>query len=310
MEIYLPVAQLAVNLFVVLGIGLAVGFLSGMLGVSGGFISTPLLIFYGIPSGIAVASQASPVAAASLVGAIRQGGKKSVDYKMGGWLLLGGLLGSFVGVALFRMLQQLGQIDFVIKISYLVLLGTIGGLMLTESAQAIRAARKGRLVDRRPGHHTWIHNLPLKTRFYRSGLYISIIPIIVLGFLVAIMTSILGTGGAFILIPAKVYLLRMKTTLAIGTSQFQMFIVASMATVMHAAIDHTVDIVLALILVIGSALGAQFGVRAGSRLKAEELRIALALLIIAIAIRLFFELVITPNDAYSLFVPAAQPSGL
>ncbi len=300
MDIYLPVAQLAVNLFVVLALGLAVGFLSGMLGVSGGFITTPLLIFYGIPSGIAVASQASPVAAASLVGAIRQGGKKSVDYKMGIWLLLGGLAGSALGVFLFSLLQQLGLIDFFIKISYLILLGTIGGLMLAESVQSILAARKGQRVDRRPGQHTWIHHLPFKVRFYRSGLYISVIPVVVLGFLVGIMTAILGTGGAFILIPAKVYLLRMRTNLAIGTSQFQIFIVACMATVLHAVVDHTVDIVLASILVVGGVLGAQFGVRAGAKLRGEELRTALALLIIAIAIRLFFELVISPSHLYSI----------
>ena len=300
MEIYLPVAQLAVNSFVLLGIGLAVGFLSGMLGVSGGFITTPLLIFYGIPSGIAVASQASPIAAASLVGAIRQGGKKSVDYKMGLWLLLGGLAGSAVGVAIFRLLQQAGQIDFTIRISYLILLGTIGTLMLVESVRAIRAARKGVRIERRPGQHTWIHRLPFKMRFYRSALYISVIPVVVLGFLVGVMTAILGTGGAFILIPAKVYLLRMRTNLAIGTSQFQMFIVACMATVLHGAVDHTVDVVLALILVIGGVVGAQFGVRAGARLRAEELRTALALLIIAIAIRLLFELTLTPSDLYSV----------
>lgn len=303
MQIYLPVAQLPVNLFLILGLGLAVGFLSGMLGVSGGFIATPLLIFTGIPSGIAVASQASPVAAAALVGTIRQGGRNSVDYKMGLWLLSGGVAGSAVGVAIFRLLQQLGQIDFVIKISYLLLLGTIGSLMLIESVQAYRASRRGQPPVRKS--HTWIHNLPFKQRFYRSGLYISVIPIVVLGFLVAIMTAILGTGGAFILIPAKVYLLRMRTTLAIGTSQFQMFIVACMATVMHAAVDHTVDIVLAWLLVVGSAVGAQFGVRAGARLKAEELRIALAVLILGIAVRLFFELVITPNNIYTIIQIAA-----
>jgi uncharacterized protein len=311
MEIYLPVAQLAVSLFVVLGIGLAVGFLSGMLGVSGGFITTPLLIFYGIPSGIAVASQASPIAAASLVGALRQGSKKSVDYKMGLWLLFGGLAGSSLGVAIFRMLQQIGQIDFVIKLSYMLLLGGIGSLMLTESARAIRATRRGKRIDRRPGSHTWIHNLPLKTRFYRSGLYISVIPVVVLGFVVGIMTAILGTGGAFILIPAKVYLLRMRTNLAIGTSQFQMFIVACMATVLHATIDHTVDIILALMLIVGGVLGAQFGVRAGQKMRGEQLRAALAVLIIGIAIRLFFELVITPNDLFSVvgLAPAAMHGG-
>jgi uncharacterized protein len=300
MEIYLPVAQLAVNLFVVLALGLAVGFLSGMLGVSGGFVTTPLLIFYGIPSGIAVASQASPVAAAALVGAIRQGSRKSVDYKMGLWLLCGGLAGSALGVAIFRLLQQLGQIDFVIKISYLLLLGAIGSLMLSESLRAIFAARKGQRIDRRPGSHTWIHNLPLKMRFYRSGLYISVIPVVVLGFVVGIMTAILGTGGAFILIPAKVYLLRMRTTLAIGTSQFQMFIVACMATVMHAVVDHTVDAVLALILIVGGVLGAQFGAGASAKLKPEELRAALALLILAIAVRLFYEIVVKPPHIFSI----------
>jgi uncharacterized protein len=300
MEIYLPVAQLAVNLFAVLSLGLAVGFLSGMLGVSGGFITTPLLIFYGIPSGIAVASQASPVAAASLVGALQKGSKKSVDYKMGTWLLLGGLAGSAFGVAIFGLLQQIGQIDIVIKASYLVLLGTIGGLMLAESVQAIRAARRGVRVDRRPGQHTWIHRLPFKMRFYRSGLYVSVIPVIVLGFLVGILTAILGTGGAFILIPAKVYLLRMRTNLAIGTSQFQMFIVACLATILHAVFDHTVDIVLALLLIVGGVIGAQFGVNAGTKLRGEVLRTALALLIIAIAVRLFFELIISPSHIYTI----------
>ena len=300
MEIYLPIAQLSVNAFVLLGLGLAVGFLSGMLGVSGGFITTPLLIFYGIPSGIAVASQASPVAASALVGAIRQGGRRSVDYKMGLWLLAGGLLGSAAGVSIFRMLQKLGQIDFVIRVSYLVLLGTIGGLMLVESVQAIQAARRGQWIDRRPRPHTWIHRLPFKMRFYRSGLYISVIPVIVLGLLVGVMTAILGTGGAFILIPAKIYLLRMRTNLAVGTSQFQMFIVACGATVMHAAVDHTVDLVLAFILVLGGVVGAQFGVRMGAKLHGEQLRMALAVLIIAIAIRLFVELVATPADLFSV----------
>jgi uncharacterized membrane protein YfcA len=302
MEIYLPIAQLAVNPFVLLCLGLAVGFLSGILGVSGGFITTPLLIFFGIPSGIAVASQASPVAAASLVGALRQGSKKSIDYKMGTWLLLGGLAGSAIGVAIFDLLRQRGQIDFVVEISYLLLLGAIGGLMLTESVRAIRAARRGQHVDRRPGQHTWIHRLPFKLRFHRSGLYISVIPVVVLGLLVGVMTAILGTGGAFILIPAKVYLLRMRTKLAIGTSQFQIFIVACMATVLHATVDHTVDIVLSLILMIGGVLGAQFGINAGTKLKAEELRAALALLIIAIAVRLFFDLAIKPSDLYSAVV--------
>ena len=305
MEIYLPIAQLAVNPFVLLCLGLAVGFLSGMLGVSGGFITTPLLIFFGIPSGIAVASQASPVAAASLIGAIRQGGQKSIDYSMGTWLLFGGLAGSGVGVAIFRLLQELGQIDFVVEISYLLLLGTIGGLMLIESVRAILAARKGQHIDRRPGQHTWIHRLPFKMRFHRSGLYISVIPVVVLGFLVGVMTAILGTGGAFILIPAKVYLLRMRTKLAIGTSQFQMFIVACMATVLHATVDRTVDIVLSLILVVGGVFGAQFGTRFGTRLRGEQLRFLLALMVLAVAAKLAYDLTIRPP---SLFVLSTEPT--
>ena len=306
MHIYLPIAQISVNWIVLVSLGLAVGFLSGMLGVSGGFITTPLLIFYGIPAGVAVATQASPVAAASFVGALRQGGRKSIDYKMGTFLLIGGLVGSALGVYLFRFLQRAGQIDFTIKISYLLLLSSIGTMMLAESVQAVRATRRGESVTgRKPGQHTWIHNLPFKMRFRSSRLYISVIPVIVLGLVVGVMTAILGTGGAFILIPAKVYLLRMRTNLAIGTSQFQMFIVACMTTVMHAMVDQTVDIVLGFILVMGGVVGAQFGVTIGSKLKGEELRTLLALLILAIAARLFFDLIATPADIYSLTVGAA-----
>lgn len=301
MEVYLPIAQIAVNWLVLLGLGVAVGFLSGMLGVSGGFITTPLLIFYGIPAGVAVASQASPIAAASFVGALRQGGKQSVDYKMGLVLLVGGLLGSAAGVYIFVLLQKSGQIDLVIKMSYVLLLGSIGGLMLNESVQAIRATRKGERADtHKPGQHTWIHNLPFKMRFYRSRLYVSAIPIVVLGFLVGVMTAILGTGGAFVLIPAKVYLLRMRTNMAVGTSQFQMFIVASMSTLLHAVTDHTVDIVLALLLIVGGVIGAQYGVGAGAKLRGEELRAVLAVLIVVIAIRLLVELVLNPSDIYSV----------
>lgn len=301
MEVYLPIAQIAVNWVVLLGLGVAVGFLSGMLGVSGGFITTPLLIFYGIPAGVAVASQASPIAAASFVGTLRQSGKQSVDYKMGLVLLCGGLAGSAAGVYIFVLLQKSGQIDLVIKLSYVLLLGSIGGLMLNESVQAIRASRKGERADtHKPGQHTWIHNLPFKMRFYRSRLYVSAVPIVVLGFLVGVMTAILGTGGAFVLIPAKVYLLRMRTNMAVGTSQFQMFIVASMSTLMHAVTDHTVDIVLAFLLILGGVIGAQYGAGAGAKLRGEELRAVLAVLIVVIAIRLLVELVLNPSDIYSV----------
>jgi uncharacterized protein len=301
MEIYLPIAQIPVNFGVILAIGLAVGFLSGMLGVSGGFITTPLLIFYGIPPSITVATQASPIAAASLVGAIRQGSRQSVDFKMGTALLCGGLVGSGLGVYLFGVLQRTGQIDFVIELSYVLLLGSVGGLMLNESARAIRASRRGEPIPaHKPGQHTWIHNLPFKMRFRRSRLYISVLPVLVLGFLVGVMTAILGTGGAFLLIPAKIYLLRMRTNIAVGTSQFQMFVVACMATLMHSFIDHTVDILLALLLILGGVVGAHYGSGFGSRLRGEELRAVMALLIVAIAARLLVSLVLTPTDIYSI----------
>ena len=303
MHIYLPIAQLSINWLVLIGLGLAVGILSGMVGVSGGFISTPLLIFYGIPSAVAVASQASPVAAASFVGAMRQGGRNSVDYKMGLVLLGGGLAGSGFGVYLFRFLQRTGQIDFTVTISYLILLGSIGGMMLVDSVRAIRATRRGESIGGHgPGQHTWIHNLPLKMRFRQSRLYISAIPVMVLGFAVGVLTAILGTGGAFILIPAKVYLLRMRTTLAIGTSQFQMFIVACVTTIMHALVDQTVDIVLAFILVLGGVVGAQIGSTLAMRLRAEELRTVLAILTLMIAARLLYGLVATPAHLYSVMV--------
>ena len=301
MHIYLPIAEVSVNWLTILALGVSVGFLSGMLGVSGGFITTPLLIFYGIPAGVAVSTQASPIAAASLVGALKQGQRKSVDFKMGTVLMFGGTAGSAFGVYLFRLLQKLGQIDFVVEASYVLLLGSVGGLMLRESVQAIRATRAGASVKESTARrHTWIHNLPFKMRFHRSGLYTSAIPVIGLGFAVGILTAILGTGGAFLLIPAKIYLLRMRTTMAVGTSQFQMFVVAIASTLMHSVTDFTVDIVLGFILVVGGVVGAQIGVGVGFRLRAEELRMALAALLVLIAIRLLAELVLTPTNLYSV----------
>lgn len=303
MEIYLPIAQISINWVALLGMGLGVGILSGMLGVSGGFIMTPLLIFYGIPPGVSVATQASPIAAASLAGAITKGSRHSVDYKMGIALMAGGLAGSLLGVNIFRYLQRLGQVDIVVEVSYVLLLGSIGGLMLSESVQAVLAARAGKpLAAHVPGQHTWIHNLPFKMRFRQSRLYISVIPVIVLGFAVGIMTAILGTGGAFLLIPAKIYLLRMRTEIAVGTSQFQMFVVASMTTLMHALTDHTVDIVLAFILIAGSVMGAQVGTGVASRLPSEQLRFFFAILTLLIAADLLYGLVHTPADPYSILL--------
>lgn len=310
MEIYLPIAQLPVSLLAILGIGGAVGFLSGMLGVSGGFLATPLLIFYGIPAGVSVATQASPIAAASLVGAIKQGSRHSVDYKMGLALLAGGAMGSGLGVFIFGVLQRLGQIDFVIQASYILLLGGIGALMLNESLRSIRATRRGTPIPaHKPGQHTWVHNLPFKMRFRQSRLYISVIPVILLGAMVGVMTAILGTGGAFILIPAKIYLLRMRTNLAVGTSQFQMFMVACITTVLHAVTDHTVDIVLGILLVAGGVIGAHYGARVGIKLRGEELRAALALLIIGVALRIAVGLIMTPDHLYSIQAVLPAHSG-
>jgi hypothetical protein len=303
MEIYLPIAQLSVNWVLVLGLGCAVGFLSGLLGVSGGFITTPLLLFYGIPPGVAVATQASPIAASSFVGALGKGERGSIDYKMGFVLLVGGLMGSAIGVQIFQYLQRLGQIDIVVELSYVILLGSVGGLMLKESVGSYRAKRAGTVLP--PPHiepHIWMQKLPFKTRFRRSGLYISAIPVLVLGLLVGVMTAILGTGGAFLLIPAKIYILRMQTSLAMGTSQFQMFIVACITTLMHAVTDQTVDLVLALILVCGGVVGAQFGTRLATKLQGEQLRVVFAILILVIAIQLVFQLIAPPSDPYTVIV--------
>jgi uncharacterized membrane protein YfcA len=306
MEIYLPIAEMSVNWLMILGMGLAVGFLSGMFGVGGGFLMTPLLIFYGIPPGIAVATQSSHIGASSLSGALAQSRRNAVDFKMGSVLLVGGVIGAALGVFVFGLLQRIGQIELVIAISYVLLLGGIGGLMLNESIRTIRAARRGEPVSLRSrlGQHNWVHGLPLKMRFRRSRLYISVIPPAVLGLIVGILTAIMGVGGGFLLIPAMIYLLRMPTNIVVGTSQFQILFVAATATVLHAAGNQSVDIVLALLLIIGGVIGVQFGTRVAARLKGEELRALLALLVTGVALRLLVGLVVTPSDVYSVVVSA------
>jgi uncharacterized protein len=301
MELYLPVAQLSVNWAMILGMGAAVGFLSGMFGVGGGFLMTPLLVFYGIPPGIAVATQASHITASSLSGALAQWRRQGVDAKMGVMLLSGGLAGSAIGVYIFRVLQRLGQIELVVTASYVVLLGSIGGLMLNESIRAIRKARTGETAAPiKTGQHGWIHGLPFKIRFRRSKLYISVIPPVVLGFLVGILTAIMGVGGGFIMVPAMIYLLRMPTNVVIGTSQFQILFVTAATTILHATSDQTVDIVLAFLLVIGGVVGVQLGVRVGSQMRGEQLRALLAVLVVGVALRLFIGLVTAPGDIYSI----------
>jgi uncharacterized membrane protein YfcA len=301
MEIYLPIAEISVNWVVIVVMGAAVGFLSGMFGVGGGFLMTPLLVFYGIPPGIAVATQASHITASSVSGALAQWRRGGVDVKMGAVLMLGGLIGSSAGVTLFGLLRELGQVEFVVTASYVVLLGSIGGLMLNESVRTIRALRSGE--TRTAGvrkQHTWVHGLPFKIRFRRSKLYISVIPPLLLGFVVGVLTTILGVGGGFLMVPAMIYWLRMPTNVVVGTSQFQILFVTATTTILHSTTNHTVDLILASLLVVGGAGGVQFGVRMGARLRGEELRALLALLVVAVALRLLLELVATPEDIYSI----------
>jgi hypothetical protein len=301
MEVYLPVAELSVNWAMILAMGAAVGFLSGMFGVGGGFLMTPLLVFYGIPPGIAVATQASHITASSLSGALAQWRRQGVDAKMGLLLLAGGLIGSAGGVYVFRILQKLGQIELVVTGSYVLLLGSIGGLMLNESIRTMRRARSGAAPSLgKVGQHSWIHGLPFKVRFRRSKLYISVIPPLVLGVLVGVLTAIMGVGGGFIIVPAMIYLLRMPTNVVIGTSQFQILFVTAATTMLHAASDQTVDIVLAFLLVVGGVVGVQLGVRVGSQLRGEQLRALLSILVVAVALRLLIGLITTPNDIYSI----------
>jgi uncharacterized membrane protein YfcA len=272
-----------------------------MFGVGGGFLMTPLLVFYGIPPGIAVATQASHITASSLSGALAQWRRQGVDAKMGVMLLSGGLVGSALGVYIFRVLQRLGQIELVVTASYVILLGSIGGLMLNESIRTIRNARTGATpAPLKTGQHSWIHGLPFKIRFRSSKLYISVIPPVVLGFLVGILTAIMGVGGGFIMVPAMIYLLRMPTNVVIGTSQFQILFVTAATTILHATTDQTVDIVLAFLLVIGGVVGVQLGVRVGSQMRGEQLRALLAVLVVGVALRLFIGLVTTPGDIYSI----------
>ncbi len=301
MQIYLPIAELSVNIFLLLGMGGAVGFLSGMFGVGGGFLMTPLLIFVGIPPAVAVATEANQIVASSVSGVLAYWKRKSVDFKMGTVLLAGGVFGAFVGVYIFRLLREIGQIDLIISLCYVAFLGVVGSLMLSESAKTIRRSRAGLPGPRRKTrHHNWIHGLPLRMRFPRSRLYISCIPPLVLGFMVGILAAIMGVGGGFIMVPAMIYLLRMPTSVVVGTSLFQIIFVTAVTTILHATTNHTVDFVLALLLLLGGVIGAQFGVRAGQRLKGEELRALLALLVLAVCLRLGVDLVSTPIDLYSL----------
>ena len=300
-EIYLPIAEMSVNLLVILGMGGAVGFLSGMFGVGGGFLMTPLLIFSGIPPAVAVATEANQIVASSVSGALAQWRRGNVDIKMGTVLLVGGIAGAVIGVQFVKLLRQTGQIDLIISLSYVTFLGIIGSLMMIESLRAIRRAKAGNPVFmRRPGQHNWIHGMPFKMRFKRSKLYISAIPPLLLGAFVGLLAAIMGVGGGFIMVPAMIYLLRVPTNVVIGTSLFQIIFVTATVTILHSATNQTVDVLLAVVLMIGGVIGAQFGARAGQRLKGEQLRALLALMVLGVCLRLLFDLVVEPDELFSI----------
>jgi uncharacterized membrane protein YfcA len=300
--IYLPIAEMSVNAFVLLAMGAAVGFLSGMFGVGGGFLITPLLIFYNIPPAIAVATGANQVIASSFSGMLSHMKRGTLDFKLGTVLLVGGIVGSTAGAYVFALLRSVGQLDLFISLLYVALLGTVGGMMLVESANAIRAARGAGLAPplKRSGQHNWIHRLPLKMRFRTSKLFVSVIPVLGLGAAIGFLASIMGVGGGFIMVPAMIYLLGMPTKVVIGTSLFQIIFVAGFTTFMHAWTNRSVDLMLALLLILGGVVGAQIGARLGARLKAEQLRILLALLVIAVAVKLGIDLLIEPRELYSI----------
>jgi uncharacterized membrane protein YfcA len=298
--IYLPIAELSVNILIILGMGAAVGFLSGMFGVGGGFLITPLLIFYNVPPSIAVATGANQVIASSISGAITHFRRGTIDLKLGTVLLVGGLGGATLGIWIFAMLKKLGQLDLTISLLYVVLLTTVGSLMMIESVNAIRRARRNEAPVVTRTQHNWVHRLPFKMRFKKSKIYLSIIPIAGLGFGVGILTSIMGVGGGFIMVPAMIYLLRIPANVVVGTSLFQIIFVSTYATVIQAVTNHSVDIVLAFILMLSGVVAAQYGVRVGQRLKAEHLRALLAIMILAVGARLAIDLFVRPANVYSI----------
>jgi uncharacterized membrane protein YfcA len=305
MEIYLPVAELSVNWLVMIGLGLGVGFLSGMFGVGGGFLMTPLLVFCGIPSTVAVATTLSHVTASSMSGALAQWRKRAIDFTMAGVMLVGGVGGTLVGVWLFGLMRRQGQMDLIVSLSYVVMLGGIGVIMLHESLATLKAYRSGNRISARPVNHVWIHGLPLKMRFRQSRLYISIIPPLVIGFIIGALSAIMGVGGGFIIVPAMIYLLRMPTNVVMGTSLVQIIAVTAITTVLQATSNYSVDIVLALLLIAGGVVGAQLGVRAGAKLRGEQIRLLMAVVVLTVAIVLLWRLVARPADVYSLAMGAA-----
>jgi uncharacterized membrane protein YfcA len=300
MQIYLPIAEMSVNVWLVLSMGAAVGFVTGMFGVGGGFLMTPFLIFYGVTPSVAVATGASQIVASSVSGIVAQRGR-AVDFKMGLVLVAGGMPGSFIGVWLLSLLRGAGQSELVIKVSYVLLLGIVGLLMLSESINTWLKSRQPR--SRKPvraSQHIWLHGLPFKLRFRVSKLYISSIPPLLLGFFSGVLSGIMGIGGGFIMVPAMIYILRMPAAVVVGTSLFQVLCVTIVTTLLQAWINHTVDIVLGLLLMLGGVVGVQYGARVGQRLRSDQLRFLIALLIVGMAARLALELIMPPGDLFSI----------
>lgn len=297
---------MSVNVLLILGMGGLVGFLSGLFGVGGGFLMTPLLIFVGVPPTVAVGTQANQLVGASVSGVLANLKRGGVDFKMGGVLVAGGLVGSVIGVWLFSVAKQFGQIDFVISVTYVVMLGSVGALMLNESLRAILKRRKDNSAQGKLHQHTWLHGLPLKMRFPKSRLYISALAPLGLGLMAGILVAIMGVGGGFFMVPAMIYVLGMPTSAVPGTSLFQIIFVTAATTLLHAVATQTVDVMLALLLLIGGVVGAQFGGRIGGRLRGEQMRFALAVIVLLVCLKLFADLIITPDDLYSLSLPGAK----
>ncbi|MCB1516212.1 MAG: sulfite exporter TauE/SafE family protein [Hyphomicrobiaceae bacterium] len=301
MQIYLPIAELSVNLFFLIGTGAVVGFLSGLFGVGGGFLITPLLIFNGIPSSVAVASVTAQVVAASTSGAQSYYRRGAIDFHLAAFLIAGGLVGSFLGVMTFNALNSAGQLDLVISLAYFFFLGAVGSLMLVESIRSLLQQRKGVVRPTHlPGQHSWVQLLPFRVRFKKSKLYISVIPVMGIGLSIGYLGALLGIGGGFILVPALVYILRVPGNVVIGTSLLQVLAIMATTTFLYAVNSQNVDILLAFCLMVGSVAGAQFGAAAGQRLRGEQLRALLGLIVLAVALRFAYSLIVAPNDPFSL----------
>lgn len=304
MQIYLPIAEIVANALTLLGIGGGVGVLSGMFGVGGGFLITPLLFFIGIPPAVAVATGVNQVVASSISGVLAHLKRKTVDLRMGTVLLVGGIVGSGLGILLLRLLNRLGQADLAVQLSYVGFLGVVGALMLQESLRAWwRSTRAGPAQRRKLHSHNWVHALPMKMKFRTSGLYISVIPPLLIGGVVGVMAAVMGVGGGFLMVPAMIYLLGMPTKVVVGTSLFQIIFVAGFTTVMHAVTSQSVDVVLAFFLIIGGVIGAQVGAVIGLALKAEQLRILLALIVLAVAGKIALDLALPPQDLFTITIP-------